>query len=145
MKETACVRHTLAGAAEHVYYSVVWCLVVVMPVVQTLLTFVETTVFTKRILELGLEGPLRGLQNALLANPEAGDLDPGTGGLRKVRMADPERKKGKRGGARVHYLWVEHKRTIYLLYVYSKGDAATLTAEQKRQLRQVVTQIKHQP
>jgi hypothetical protein len=24
-----------------------------------------------------------------MANPEAGDVEPGTGGLRKIRMADP--------------------------------------------------------
>ncbi len=37
------------------------------------LTFVETTVFTKRISALGLEEFLRGLQLELLENPEAGD------------------------------------------------------------------------
>jgi hypothetical protein len=65
-----------------------------------LLTFVETTVFTKRVTALGLEDSLQMLQQELLANPEAGDLEPGTGGLRKVRMRDPRRAKGKRGGAR---------------------------------------------
>src|SRR5437667_10691403 len=59
--------------------------------------FVETSVFTKRLARLGLEDALRGLQLELLENPTAGDLDPGTGGLRKVRMADPTRGKGKRG------------------------------------------------
>ena len=54
-------------------------------------TFVETHVFTKRIVRLGLELPLRELQMELMANPTAGDVDPGTGGLRKVRMPDPGR------------------------------------------------------
>ena len=58
-----------------------------------LLTFVETTLFTRRIGTLGLEESLRGLQLELLANPEAGDVDPGTGGLRKIRMRDPARGK----------------------------------------------------
>ncbi|MGH7576080.1 MAG: hypothetical protein ACREM1_13260 [Longimicrobiales bacterium] len=57
-------------------------------------------------MDLGLEGALRDLQLTLLDRPEAGDLDPGTGGLRKVRMRDPARGKGKRGGARAHYLWL---------------------------------------
>ena len=73
------------------------------------LEFVETKVFTKRVAALGLEDQLRELQLELLANPEAGATDPGTGGLRKVRMADPTRGKGKRGGARVHYLLLRHK------------------------------------
>jgi hypothetical protein len=68
------------------------------------LIFVETGVFTKRVARLGLEEALRELQKELLQNPLGGDLDPGTGGLRKVRIPDPGRGKGKRGGARVHYL-----------------------------------------
>ena len=42
------------------------------------LTFVETTAFTKRLAALGLEESLRGLQLALIENPEAGDVEPVT-------------------------------------------------------------------
>ena len=107
-----------------------------------LLTFVETNIFTKRIAALGLEESLRGLQLELLDNPEAGDVDPGTGGLRKIRLGDPTRGKGKRGGARVHYLWLPHRSRIYLMLVYGKNEASTLTADQKKKLREVVAQIK---
>lgn len=107
-----------------------------------LLTFVETAVFTKRISALGLEESLRGLQLALLENPEAGDVEPGTGGLRKIRLGDPTRGKGKRGGARVHYLWLAHRGLIYLMYIYGKNDASSLTTAQKKQLRDIVLQIK---
>ena len=110
-----------------------------------LLTFVEATVFTRRVVALGLEESLRGLQLELLANPEAGDVEPGTGGLRKIRVGDPTRGKGKRGGARVHYLWLRHRSVIYLLYLYGKHEASALTADQKTQLRRVVAQIKQQP
>ena len=68
--------------------------------------FVETRVFTRRVERLGLEGALKDLQEEILANPEAGRLDPGTGGLRKIRLPDKDRGKGKRGGARAHYLWL---------------------------------------
>lgn len=107
-------------------------------------SFVETTMFTRRIGHLGLEDGLRELQLALLENPETGALDPGTGGLRKVRMAVPHSGKGKRGGVRVHYLLLPHKRLIYLLFVYGKDEAAALSQEQKRQLRGVVEAIKHE-
>src|SRR5258708_2277232 len=107
-----------------------------------LLTFVETSVFTKRISALGLEESLRGLQLALLHNPEAGDVDLGTGGLRKIRLGDPTRGKGKRGGARVHYLWLPHRGRIYLMFVYGKNEASTLTADQKKKLRGGVAKIK---
>ena len=108
------------------------------------LTFVETTVFTKRITALGLEDSLQMLQQELLANPEAGDLEPGTGGLRKIRLRDPGRAQGKRGGARVHYLWLKHLERIYLIFVYGKNESAKLTADQKRQLRQIATQIREE-
>ncbi len=110
-----------------------------------LLMFVETNVFTKRIGALKLDEALRGLQLELLENPESGEIDPGTGGLRKVRMPDPSRGKGKRSGARVHYLWLKQKSLIYLLYVYAKNDAQTLTADQKKQLQNTVRQIRQQP
>lgn len=108
------------------------------------LTFVETTIFTKRIMALGLDDALRELQLELLENPGAGDVDPGTGGLRKIRMPDPRRRKGKRGGTRVHYLWLSHRTRIYLIFVYGKNESSTLSAAQKKPLRQVVQQIKQE-
>jgi hypothetical protein len=107
-----------------------------------LLTFVEATVFTKRILALGLEESLRELQLELLEHPESGDVEPGTAGLRKIRLGDPARGQGKRGGARVHYLWLPHRGVIYLMYIYGKNEASRLTPDQKKQLRDVVVQIK---
>lgn len=104
--------------------------------------FVETRVFTRRLIQLRFEGALKGLQEEILANPEAGRLDPGTGGLRKIRLPDKERGKGKRGGARAHYLWLPDKQIVYLLFVYSKDEEETLTPEQKKQLRQIVSAIK---
>jgi hypothetical protein len=107
-----------------------------------LLTFVEAMVFTRRILALGLEESLRGLQLELLEHPEAGDIVPRTAGLRKIRLGDPASGRGRRGGARVHYLWLPHRGVIYLMYIYGKNEASSLTPDQKKQLRGVVAQIK---
>jgi hypothetical protein len=109
---------------------------------QLKLAFVETAVFTRRIGSLGLEERLRELQLALLENPFAGRLDPGTGGLRKVRLSAPSRGKGKSGGARVHYLYLPHVGRIYLIFIYAKNEADKLTPDQKRQLSRIVTTIK---
>lgn len=106
--------------------------------------FVETAVFTRRIKSLQLDEDLRLLQLQLLANPEAGKLDPGTGGLRKIRMSAAARGKGKRGGARVHYLVLARVRRIYLVFVYGKDDLDTLTPTQKGVLRTVVEAIKRE-
>jgi hypothetical protein len=57
------------------------------------LSFVETRVFTRRITSLGLEDALRDLQLLLLKVPDAGDLDPGTSGLRKRSTLSPAEKR----------------------------------------------------
>jgi hypothetical protein len=44
----------------------------------------------------------------------------------------------------VHYLWLEQKRRIYMLYVYAKNETHTLTPDEKKQLRIVVQQIRQQ-
>jgi hypothetical protein len=94
--------------------------------------FIEIEPFTRKVVKLGLEDDLRALQDLLRRNPAAGTRDPGTCGLRKVRMADSARRRGKSSGARVHYLYVPHRRTIYLVHLYVKADQGTLTPEQKR-------------
>jgi hypothetical protein len=106
--------------------------------------FVETDLFSARMKRLGLEDSLRGLQLELVRNPERGDTDAGTGGLRKTRLPDSGRGKGKRGGARVHYLWLPRRDRIYLMFVYGKGEQDSLTAGQKRVLREVVERIKNE-
>jgi len=108
------------------------------------LYFIETNVFTKRVIQLGLENELHDLQGELLANPTAGDTDAGTGGLRKIRMRATRRAKGKRGGARVHYLYLAAHGVIYLLFVYGKDEQSTLSRDQKRQLKAMVESIKRE-
>lgn len=58
------------------------------------------------------------LQRLLMLNPEAGDVIPGTGGLRKLRFGDERRGKGKCGGLRVIYYWWEQVRSFgYSLFM----------------------------
>lgn len=72
----------------------------------------------------------------LIVNPAAGPVIPGTGGLRKVRVA--ARSQGKRGGARVIYYWVPSREQILLLLVYAKNEQANLTPRQARILAAMV-------
>jgi hypothetical protein len=58
--------------------------------------FVETTLFTRQINALVDDDDYADFQRELANDPEAGDVIPGTGGLRKIRMAAKGR--GKRGG-----------------------------------------------
>lgn len=98
------------------------------------LHFVELEPFTRRVVQLGLEDDLRGLEDELLRNPVAGTIDPGTCGLRKIRMRVEKRGRGKRFGARVHYLYFPGDRAIFLFNVYLKEEQSTLTPAQKRML-----------
>jgi putative transcriptional regulator len=103
--------------------------------------FVESIGFTQRVVQLGLEEDLRRLQNQLNLDPRAGTLDPGTGGLRKVRMTDSSRGRGKRGGARVHYLFAPERGVIYLVSIYPKNEQVTLAPDQKRVIARVARLI----
>ena len=79
---------------------------------------------------------LRVLQNALMADPAAGDVIRDTGGLRKVRLADPRRGKGKRGGLRVIYFWWENGRQFWLFTLYDKDEMGDIAPPECRVLKE---------
>lgn len=104
--------------------------------------FKETPTFTKKVESIGDDTLLKDIQDAILQDPDIGDTIAGTGGLRKFRVTDPSRGKGKRGGLRVIFLDLPDKETTYLMLVYGKNEADDLSAEQKRALKKVVDTIK---
>src|SRR5580700_11106459 len=64
--------------------------------------------------------------------PTCGDLIPGTGGLRKVRVGRGGR--GKRGGSRVIYYFYNADFPVFLMALYAKNEKADLTARDKKAL-----------
>ena len=78
------------------------------------------------------------LQRYLAKNPEAGDMVPGAGGIRKLRWKDPGRGKGRRGGLRVIYYCFLSEQEIWLLTLYDKDEAPDLTKDEKDQLRRAL-------
>ena len=78
------------------------------------------------------------LQNLLMNYPEAGDLIPDTGGLRKLRLADERRGKGKRGGLRVIYYWWVTGLQFWLFTVYDKDEMDDLTPQQRKELKAMI-------
>jgi hypothetical protein len=79
-----------------------------------------------------------GLQEALLGNPEAGDVIEGTGGLRKLRFPDPRRAKGKRGGLRVIYYHWAGGPEFWLFTLYDKNEMTDLSPRQRAELKERV-------
>lgn len=100
------------------------------------MVIIETTIFTRIINELMSDGQYRELQNAIVGNPEAGDLIKKSGGLRKLRWKLEGR--GKRGGARVIYYWATADDQIYMLYGYAKNEQVDLTDDQLKALKAIV-------
>lgn len=92
--------------------------------------------FTRRVLRLLDPESYRLLQLRLLADPDAGGLIRGTGGLRKIRWKGEGR--GKRGGVRVVYYWAGSRAVILMLLIHGKNEQDDLTAEQRAALRKVV-------
>lgn len=66
----------------------------------------------------------------------------GTGGIRKLRIADPSRKKGKRGGLRILYLDLPDCKKTYLLYAYGKDEAEDISPAEKKIIKDLVNQLK---
>ena len=98
--------------------------------------FIETPVFSKQIQELLSDEEYRKLQESLLMRPDAGDLIPGSGGLRKVRWRVVG--KGKRGGLRVIYYWYMSEDSFFMLTAYKKSNKEDLTHEQVKILRKLI-------
>jgi hypothetical protein len=107
-------------------------------------TFVETREFTEWVKEYLSDDALADIQRELLTDPDMGSVMPGCGGLRKMRVADPHRGKGKRGGARVIYLHIEESNQIHLVTVYGKDQKDDLSAVDKKLYRQLVRFLKDQ-
>jgi hypothetical protein len=99
----------------------------------------ETQLYLSRAEKLMSEDERSAIVDLLAASPEVGDLIPGTGGLRKVRV--PLAGRGKRGGARVIYYVYDQTLPIYLLLAYAKNERDDLSAEQKSTLRRLVENI----
>jgi hypothetical protein len=97
--------------------------------------FIEAPAFTRHLREYLGDDRYGALQDALAANPQQGDVMPGTGGFRKIRWADPRRGKGRRGGLRIVYFYFESEQQIWLMTLYGKDEAADLTAKEKKTLK----------
>jgi len=99
-------------------------------------SFIETKLFTRLSSELLSDDEMRELQLALIGNPHAGDVIPGTGGVRKLRWKAPGR--GKRGGYRVIYFARLAQGHIWMLTIYPKNVAENIPAHILRQIRKEI-------
>jgi hypothetical protein len=92
------------------------------------LLFIESGLFQKWVRKNRLQSAITRLRADLVGNRLLGDVIPGSGGLRKVRMAGGGR--GKQGGFRVVYVLLVNRQVAALLRGYAKSDQEDLTAEE---------------
>ncbi|MGB3424964.1 MAG: toxin [Castellaniella sp.] len=93
--------------------------------------FIELPAFQRHRERYLDDSAFRSLQSILLQQPYAGDVIPGTGGLRKIRFLDARRGKGKRGGLRVIYYPWTAGRQCWLFTVYDKDEMNDLSAQER--------------
>ena len=100
---------------------------------ERLVTVVETPEFIARTAKLMSEENRQALIEHLARYPTAGDVVPGTGGVRKLRWALQNR--GKRGGARVIYFFHDAEMPLFALTVFAKNERADLSQSDRNALR----------
>lgn len=105
-----------------------------------LLEFVYLGLFERTRKGVLTDAEVKELEDELLANPRAGVVMTNTGGVRKVRAAQEQR--GKSGSVRVVYLYVPEQATVYFILAFPKNVQGNLTDAQKKQVRDVVAQIR---
>jgi hypothetical protein len=105
-----------------------------------LLGVAETALFSRQAESVWSHDERSGFIDFIARNPEAGDVIPDTGGVRKVRWG--RQGSGKRGGARVIYFYQNMDTPLYLLMVYAKAQRENLSPDEKRGAQELVTRLK---
>jgi len=102
----------------------------------------ETPLFIRQAADIWSDSEREAFIDFIANNPDAGDVIPDTGGVRKVRWKVAGT--GKRGGARVIYLFRNAGQPIYLLMIYAKARREDMTAQEKRTVRRLAATLKAQ-
>lgn len=102
--------------------------------------FVMMPIFDKQWKDMGLDdNDLQCLQEELLKNPQIGSVIRGTGKLRKMRFALPNR--GKSGSSRVLYVDFVVAETIYLIFAYPKNEKENLTDDERNNIKKMIERL----
>ena len=105
-----------------------------------LLTVVEIVRFSRNAAKLWTEIELTDFVQYIAGTPDAGDVSPDTGGLRKIRWS--RQGSGKRGGVRVIYYYYNLSIPLYLLSIYAKGEQEDINTDEKKVLTALATELK---
>src|SRR5665647_1974526 len=101
-----------------------------------MLTIVETPTFQRLWPDYWTEDERGEFATWLALTPDAGDVVPGSGGVRIVRWS--RKGSGKRGGVRVVYFNRLASGEIWLLLMYAKSVRDIIPADILRELKQEI-------
>lgn len=107
---------------------------------KKLITVVETPTFLRKANGVLSEAERNELVGFIAANPDVGDVLVGGSGVRKVRFA--AQGKGKSGGVRVIYYYLDDACPLFLLTVYPKSKKSNLDKDQKSELAALARLLK---
>lgn len=105
-----------------------------------LITVVEMPPFMRQAGKIWNDEEREAFVDHIARNPEAGDIVPGTGGVRKIRWA--RKGMGKRGGARVIYFYHHMDAPLYLIAAYAKAQQEDMSADEKKVITALVGELK---
>jgi hypothetical protein len=103
---------------------------------------IELPGYRRRADELLSNDEQEAIVDLIAYEPTCGDLIPGTGGLRKVRVGRAG--SGKRGGARVIYYFYTADFPVHLIALYAKNEKGDLSAKEKKKFAALVKEITNQ-
>jgi hypothetical protein len=96
-------------------------------------SFIETRLFSRLVAGYLSDQEYSRLQDALVRDPEAGSVIPGSGGVRKLRWGRAGQ--GKRGGMRFIYYLKRRDGVIWMLTIYAKSEASDIPASILRRIK----------
>ncbi len=105
-------------------------------IVKTLLTVVETLLFQQQWPLYWTEEERSTFAAYIAEYPTAGDLVPGSGGIRKVRWSRSG--SGKSGGVRVIYFIRTPEGEVVLLTLYAKAKTNNITGAKLKEIRRAL-------
>ena len=98
-------------------------------------TIIETNIFNAKVTKVWTPKQYENFIVYIASNPQAGEVVPSSGGVRKIRWG--KEGTGKRGGVRVIYFNAAAKET-WLLTLYAKNERENIPAHELKRIKETI-------